>query len=106
MNGIIGMMHVLLDSDLDEEQENYARIVYNSARALLSIVNDILDLSKIEAGKLELDIRNFDLEIAIEDMVSLPVLQARQKGVDFSFSISPDVPCLLKGYWQDQANCK
>ncbi len=56
MNGIIGMMHVLLDSDLSEEQRGYAKIVYNSTRALLSIVNDILDLSKIEAGKLEFDI--------------------------------------------------
>ncbi|NOX33268.1 MAG: response regulator [Deltaproteobacteria bacterium] len=97
MNGIIGMMHVLLDSGLDEEQKRYSNIVYSSARALLTIVNDILDLSKIEAGKLELDERSFDLDIAIKDIVSLPELQARQKGIDFSYSISPDVPCLLKG---------
>ncbi len=97
MNGIIGMMHVLLDSDLDEEQSRYANIVYNSSRALLTIVNDILDLSKIEAGKLELDIREFDLEVAVRDIVSLPELQARQKGIDFSYTIDPDVFCLLKG---------
>jgi signal transduction histidine kinase/DNA-binding response OmpR family regulator/HPt (histidine-containing phosphotransfer) domain-containing protein len=97
MNGIIGMMHVLLDSDLNEEQKEYSRIVYSSARALLTIVNDVLDLSKIQAGKLELDIRDFDLDISIKDMVSLPQLQARQKGIEFLYSIDPDVPCLLQG---------
>ncbi len=97
MNGIIGMMHVLKDSDLTKDQRKYADIVYNSAQALLVIVNDILDLSKIEAGKLELDIRPFDLEIGIRDMVSLPELQARQKGIDFSWHIDPQVPRLLKG---------
>ncbi|OGR26181.1 MAG: hypothetical protein A2277_19045 [Desulfobacterales bacterium RIFOXYA12_FULL_46_15] len=97
MNGIIGMMHVLLDSDLNEDQRKYSQIVYNSAMALLTIVNDILDLSKIKAGKLELDIRDFDLEVSIKDIVALPELQARQKGIDFIYSIDPDVPCLLQG---------
>jgi len=97
MNGVLGMLHVLLDSELDAEQRRYADIAYNSAKALLTIVNDILDLSKIEAGKIELDIRPFDLEIAIKDIVSLPELQARQKGLEFIYNIDAQVPRLLKG---------
>ncbi|MGD9824820.1 response regulator [Desulfobacter sp.] len=97
MNGVLGMIHVLLDSKLDAKQRRHADIAYNSAKALLSIVNDILDLSKIEAGKIEIDIRPFDLEIAIKDIVSLPELQARQKGLEFIYTIDTDVPRLLKG---------
>ena len=97
MNGVLGMIHVLLDSELDAEQRRHADIAYNSAKALLTIVNDILDLSKIEAGKIELDIRPFDLDIAVKDIASLPELQARQKGLDFNFNVDTDVPRLLKG---------
>jgi signal transduction histidine kinase/DNA-binding response OmpR family regulator len=97
MNGVLGMIHVLLGSELDAEQRRYADIAYNSGKALLTIVNDILDLSKIEAGRIELDIRPFDLEIAVKDIVSLPELQARQKGLGFIYNIDTDVPRRLKG---------
>jgi len=63
----------------------------------MTIVNDILDLSKIQADKLELAIMEFDLDLAIKDIVSLPEVQARQKGIDFSYTIDPEVPCLIQG---------
>ncbi|MBU1171862.1 MAG: response regulator [Proteobacteria bacterium] len=97
MNGILGMMHLLLDAGLTQEQEKYARIVFNSARGLLAIINDILDLSKIEAGKLELDIRNFDLLIALEDMNAMFAIQAEQKGISYTFTLEPETPTLLRG---------
>ena len=97
MNGIIGIMHVLLEKPMPKEQKNYLEIVSNSANALLSIINDILDFSKIEAGKLELDIRRFDLQVALEDMTAMPAMQARQKGIGFSFTIDPAVPSRVKG---------
>ncbi len=97
MNGIIGMMHILMDTPLTAEQKKYASLVFSSANALLSLINDILDLSKIEAGKLELEQRNFDLQVTMEDINAMPAIQAKNKGLDFFFHISPDVPRLLKG---------
>ena len=97
MNGIVGMMHMLMDTQLNKTQRHYAGIVHSSAQALLGIVNDILDLSKIQEGKMALVPISFDLELAVEDMISLPALQARQKGIEFTHSIDEDVPRRMRG---------
>ncbi len=97
MNGIIGMMHILMETQLNPEQQKYARLVFSSANSLLTLINDILDFSKIEAGKLEFDIRNFDLQLIMDDINAMPTIQAKQKDISFSCTIDPDVPRLLKG---------
>jgi signal transduction histidine kinase/DNA-binding response OmpR family regulator/HPt (histidine-containing phosphotransfer) domain-containing protein len=82
MNGIIGMTGLLMDTNLDEEQRKFAEVVRESGDALLTIVNDILDISKLEAGKLEIENIDFDLVTTVESATSLMTAKAREKGID------------------------
>ena len=82
LNGVVGMAGLLLHTDLTSEQLDYARIVADSAEALLGLVNNILDFSKIEAGKLELDEAPFDLECLIEEVFDLMSSKAREKSLE------------------------
>src|ERR671932_178420 len=82
MNGVIGMAELLLDTDLSEEQRGYASMVRSSGDALLTIINDILDLSKIEAGKLELEHAEFDLAEAVDGAIEMFTESARGKGLE------------------------
>jgi two-component system sensor histidine kinase/response regulator len=97
MNGVLGMTELLLQSDLTDDQRDYALLVRESADSLLRVLNDILDFSKIEAGKLELDLRPFELRESIGNILHLLAMQASQKDLELLCDIKPDVPDFLRG---------
>ncbi|WP_272698687.1 PAS domain S-box protein [Desulfovibrio sp. Fe33] len=97
MNAIVGMTEITLQTNLTDDQRDYLRTVKDSAQHLLSIINDILDLSKIEARKLELDHVDFDLPFHVRTTIKGLEVQARQKGLDMVLEIDEGVPGCVKG---------
>lgn len=97
MNAILGMTELALDTELTQEQREYLEMAKSSADSLLGLLNDILDLSKIEAGHLDLDEDKFDLGNAVERAVDILTLKAHKKGLELVSQIKSDVPVLLIG---------
>jgi CheY-like chemotaxis protein/nitrogen-specific signal transduction histidine kinase len=97
MNGVIGMTRLLLETPLSDEQRGFVEAVHDSGEALLTIINDILDLSRIEVGRLELDSIDFDLRTLLERVIAIVEPRARAKGLGLRLLVDPDVPTAVRG---------
>src|ERR1700684_4208124 len=97
MNAILGMSEMLAESPLDIEQTQYVEVFRRAGAKLLLLINDILDLSKIEAGHFELERVEFDLEEVVDQVIELTAVKARAKGILLLSHLSPDIATFLMG---------
>jgi PAS domain S-box-containing protein len=97
MNGVIGMAELLADSGLNEEQQSYADHITRSGEQMLAIINDILDISKIETGQLDLDLTDFGLRKTIEQACAIAAIQAANRGIGLTVEFADDAPRYVRG---------
>ena len=97
MNAILGMAEVLSDTDLDKDQRHYVRVFRNAAENLLGVIDDILNLSKVESGRVDLEAIDFDLREVAAEAVAPQEMKARNKGLSFTLRVEPDIPGRVRG---------
>lgn len=97
MNGVVGVSDLLMDTELSDQQYEYCQTIQNSANSLLNILNDMLDLSKIEAGALKLDLSDFDIRQLLDEMTNMMAWLAGESGIEYVCAIDPKVPSRLCG---------
>lgn len=96
LNGVLGMANALIGAKMPDEQKRQAKVIRESGKSLLALLNDILDLSKIEAGRFDLEIMDFDLNDLLDSVEALWKSQILSKGLDFRMEVAPDIPSVIR----------